>query len=183
MWSCYFGEPPPPPPHLAAPTAQVGSAGQVLGNIYSYHSPMPNIASILKDEITRLARKELRGVLASVKKSSAQYRSDIAALKRKVKDLERRANRSSNKTTPKAIEPSVDSPSKPMRFGAKGFAAQRKRLGLSVAQLGVLLNCSAQSVYLWEQGKARPRAKQMPAIVALRGLSKSQAAEVLKGLG
>lgn len=141
---------------------------------------MPNIATALKEEITRLARKELRGVLASLKKSSAQYRSDIAALKRQVKELERQAGRVSKKVLPKLEVADAGESGKAIRFGAKGFAAQRKRLGLSAAEMGVLLSCSAQSIYLWEQGKTRPRAKQMPAIVALRGLSKAQAAEVLR---
>lgn len=140
---------------------------------------MPNIATVLKEEITRLARKELRGALASLKKSSAQYRMDIAALKRQVKELERQLGRAGRKSSVKSDAPGgVES--KAVRFGAKGFAAQRKRLGLSAAQLGILLDCSAQSVYKWEQGETRPRARQMPAIVALRGLSKAQAAEVLR---
>lgn len=141
---------------------------------------MPNIATVLKEEITRLARKELRGVIATLKKSSAQYRSDIAALKRQVKELERQLGRANRKVSTKSDAPGGGETTKAVRFGAKGFAAQRKRLGLSAAELGILLNCSAQSVYKWEQGKTRPRAGQMPAILALRRLSKAQAAEVLK---
>ena len=40
---------------------------------------MPNIATVLKDEISRIARKEIRSETAVVKKASAQYRRDIAA--------------------------------------------------------------------------------------------------------
>ena len=47
---------------------------------------MPNIASVLKDEILRLARKEVRSELEGLKKASGQYRSDIASLKRQVAD-------------------------------------------------------------------------------------------------
>jgi DNA-binding transcriptional regulator YiaG len=141
---------------------------------------MPNIATVLKEEITRLARKELRGVLASLKKSSAQHRTDIASLRRRIKELEGQAGRVSSRVPIKAERPSSNKPVKAVRFGAKGFVAQRKRLGLSAAELGILLNCSAQSIYKWEQGETRPRARQMPAIVALRGLSKAQAAEVLR---
>ena len=45
-------------------------------------------------------------------------------------------------------------------------------------QLGV----SAQSVYHWEQGKSRPRANQVRAIAALRGLGKRQVAARLTEL-
>ena len=44
---------------------------------------------------------------------------------------------------------------------------------------GVLLGASGQSVYKWEDGKARPRAKHLPAIAALRTLGKKQAAAIL----
>ena len=50
---------------------------------------MPNIAAVLKEEIARVARKELRGDTARFKKASAQYRSDIAALKRRITELEK----------------------------------------------------------------------------------------------
>jgi cell division protein FtsB len=45
---------------------------------------MPNIASILKEEIARVARKELRVTTDSLKKAASQHRSDIAALKRRL---------------------------------------------------------------------------------------------------
>jgi predicted site-specific integrase-resolvase len=50
---------------------------------------MPNIASILKNEIARIGRKEVRAESEPLKIASAQYRSTIAGLKRQVADLER----------------------------------------------------------------------------------------------
>jgi len=41
---------------------------------------MLNIASVLKDEISRISRKEMRRETSSLKKSSAAHRSEIAAL-------------------------------------------------------------------------------------------------------
>ena len=65
------------------------------------------------------------------------------------------------------------------RFSAKSMAAQRKRLGLSAAECGLLIGASAQSVYNWEEGKVRPRAQHLPAIYALRNLGRRQANEIL----
>lgn len=62
-----------------------------------------------------------------------------------------------------------------IRISAKGLASQRKRLGLSAAEMGVLLGVSGQSVYKWEQGTTRPRAGQMPAIAALRKMGRKEA--------
>ena len=67
-----------------------------------------------------------------------------------------------------------------MRFSAKGLAAHRRRLGLSAAALARLLGVSALSIYKWESGKVRPRAKQIEAIAALRGMGKREAAERLQ---
>ena len=68
------------------------------------------------------------------------------------------------------------------RFSAKGLASQRQRLGLSAEQCGLLLGASSQSVYNWEQGKTRPLARHLPAIAAVRGMSKKDAAARLQSL-
>ena len=53
---------------------------------------MPNIATVLKEEISRLARKEIRNETAILKKGSAQHRRDIAALKRQVSTLQKKVS-------------------------------------------------------------------------------------------
>jgi DNA-binding transcriptional regulator YiaG len=73
-----------------------------------------------------------------------------------------------------------DSVSPGTRFSARSMASQRKRLGLSAAECGLLIGASAQSVYNWEEGKARPRAQHLPAIFALRNLGRRQASEILE---
>ena len=50
---------------------------------------MPNLAAVMKDEIRRLARKEIKAETAAVKRSVAQHRKDITELKRQVRDLTR----------------------------------------------------------------------------------------------
>ena len=49
---------------------------------------MPNIASILKSEISRVARKEVRAEVSGLKKGVSGHRSEIAALKRRLLALE-----------------------------------------------------------------------------------------------
>lgn len=136
---------------------------------------MPNIAAILKEEITRLARKELRHETESLKKASAQYRSDIAALKRRVALLEKQLASLQKQEMGGGRKKASTDESAPIRFSAKGLASKRKKLGLSAAEAGLLLGVSAQTVYNWEMGKSRPRQQQLPAITALRALGKRQA--------
>lgn len=139
---------------------------------------MPNIASVLKSEITRIARKEIRSEVEALKKAVSTYRTEIAALKRRARSLEQELRRLL-KSLPKPEAAPIDESGRSLRFSAKGLASQRQRLGLSAEACGLLLGASGQSVYNWEAGKARPRAGHLTAIAALRGLSKTQAAEVL----
>ena len=46
---------------------------------------MPNIAALLKQEITRLARREVRAQVQATKKASTQYRRHIAALRARLR--------------------------------------------------------------------------------------------------
>ena len=140
---------------------------------------MPNIAALLKDEISRVARKVVRGETDTLKKATRTYRSEIAALKRRTLELEQQIHRL-GKAVGSASQPTVDAPSSEgLRFSAKGLISQRKRLGLSAAECGLLVGASAQSIYNWEEGKVRPRAKHLAAIAGLRTLGKKEAASRL----
>jgi DNA-binding XRE family transcriptional regulator len=142
---------------------------------------MPNIATILKSEISRIARKEVRAETESIKKQSANYRNQLSALKRQVVTLEsllRQTSRGAKAVPTKGEED--EQASSGLRFRAKGFATHRKRLGLSAAQAGALLDVSGQTIYHWESEKVKPRAKHMNRIAALRKLSKKQAAAAVR---
>jgi DNA-binding transcriptional regulator YiaG len=148
---------------------------------------MPNIASVLKAEIVRLARKELRSEVDSIRKALVAARAESAALKRRVSELERSVRQSaraaharSPSPSPSAVE-EADGADK-FRFRASGMASNRKRLGLSAADFGLLVGASGQSVYAWEQGKARPRGRNLAAIAALRGIGKREVVERLAAL-
>ena len=143
---------------------------------------MPNIASILKAEIARVARKEVRGELQSLKKAAASYRSEIAQLKRRALALEQQVKRLGKGRSRAAPEAQADE-GPHLRFSAKGLASQRRRLGLSAEACGALVGATGQSVYNWESGKIRPRARHLPAIAALRKMGRREAAARLAELG
>lgn len=142
------------------------------------NSSMPNIGSLLKEEITRVSRKQLRGETQALKKSVTQYRGQIAELKRRVQTLEqqvKRLARGGGRAAAAAAPEAEEEGSPRHRFSAKGFAAQRQRLGLSAAALAKILGVSALSVYKWESGSTRPRARQIEAIAQLRKMGKREA--------
>lgn len=143
---------------------------------------MPDIATALKSEIARIARKEIRAELAALKKAAAQHRTHITALHRSIDGLERsvksaaNANaKSTNAASRRRAALDSDDEQQPLRFRADGLANHRKRLGLSAADFGKLLGVSGQSIYKWESGEVRPRRAQLEAIAAIRTMGKREA--------
>jgi DNA-binding transcriptional regulator YiaG len=143
---------------------------------------MPNIASVLKGEISRVARKEVRGELLGLKTASGARRAEVAALKRRVQALEQALRRLSKASTGVAAVAAEKESSQALRFSAKGLASHRQRLGLSAQDCGILVGASGQSVYNWEAGRVRPQPKHLPALAALRNLGKKAAAARLASL-
>lgn len=142
---------------------------------------MANLATVLKAEIARLARKETKVQLEPLRKANAGYRRDIAALKREVAALSKQVKsgpRPSRAEKAAASTAGGDAPR--VRFQAKGLKSHREKLGLSAAEYGQLAGVSGQSIYNWEAGKTVPRQTQVAALAALRGMGKREAAKRLE---
>ena len=142
---------------------------------------MPNIGSLLREEITRLSRKETRGQIDSTRKATTQHRKDIAALKRQVATLERQIKVLARRSTAAAAGAASRAAGPPkIRFVAKGLKSQRERLGLSAGDFGRLVGVSAQSIYNWEGGQTRPRNEQVARLAQLRSIGKREAGQRLE---
>ena len=140
---------------------------------------MPNIATVLKEEIARVARKEIRSELALLKRQSAQYRRDIAAFKRDNADLKRRLDFIERQEKKRLGKPVTVHADKQVRFSPAWLKKHREKLGLSAANYARLIDVSPLSVYNWEQGKTQPRQQQVAALAAIRGLGKREAEQRL----
>lgn len=138
---------------------------------------MANLNSVLNEQIRRLARREIKANTRSTRKATAQYRRDIAALKRTISDLSTRLNRlEKGKGREAAVTASAPAETlEKARFRADGLRTHRSKLGLSAKDYGKLVGVSALTIYHWESGKARPRKSQMPNIIAVRGMGKREA--------
>ena len=143
---------------------------------------MPNIASVLKEEISRVARKQNRADTVVLRKSNAQHRRDIAELKRRVDELTKSVNflTRQEKKRAQTVEPSHAAEGK--RFSVRGLKTHRSKLGLSAAEYAELLGVSGQTIYNWEMKKSRPRPQQLAALVKIRGLGKRDAEKRLEML-
>jgi len=89
---------------------------------------MSTFANQLKSEISRLAKKEVRVETQALKKASTQYRSEIAALKRRIAALEAQIKKQGKGAGRVKAEVKTDEESgTSLRFRVAGFAALRKK--------------------------------------------------------
>jgi DNA-binding transcriptional regulator YiaG len=136
---------------------------------------MPNIGSVLKEEISRIARKIVRTDIAVLKKASAQFRREIAALKRQVSNMQGRVSVLEKRVLRDVPTQVPEADGKDVRFTAKGLCSQRKRLGLSAGDYGKLIGVSSLTIYSWEKGTTRPRKTLLPVLASIRQMGKKEA--------
>ena len=97
---------------------------------------MPDVASVLRDEISRLARKEIRQQVGPLKKINAELRRTVSALKGEVTALQRKVNFLEKQEKRRLGVAPKKSAAKAVRFSPKWVKADRQRLGLSAKEIG-----------------------------------------------
>ena len=144
---------------------------------------MPDIAKAIREEISRIAHKEIRA-------ATGQLHRDNVALKRTVRELTRRAAALESGTrrlrklaaTTQAKEAAV-TPDEvgSARITAKMIRALRARLGVSQVQFAKLAGVSPMAVYQWEhkKGQLSFRGGSKQKILRVRKLGKREAQERL----
>lgn len=148
---------------------------------------MPNVAKVLKEEIARVARKEIKLAIARIAKPTAKSRRTQAELKRRLAALEKQSKvlaAALGKVT--AVQPvRAAEEDKKIRVTAKGMRSLRRKLRLSQAEFGKLLSVSEQAVYMWERrnGAIRVRDTTRANLMAIRDFGAREARQRLEGMG
>ncbi|MGA2497948.1 MAG: helix-turn-helix transcriptional regulator [Tepidisphaeraceae bacterium] len=144
---------------------------------------MPNVTRILNEQIRRLARHEIKAQTGSTRRLTAQYRRDIAALKRQVVGLQKTVAFLEIQEKKRVAEQPVPEKLGDVRFRADGLKTHRARLGLSAGDYGKLVGVTGQTIYDWELGHSRPRKEQVAKVAGVRGIGKREAMKRLELLG
>lgn len=157
-------------------------------SLLHYHVVMTTFADSLKKEIARVARKELREEIATLRKISATQRSEIVALKKQLKSVQTQVNKLGKvkgkseaiRAVPRADQSSTSlqtkgKPGRKVIFTAERLKAQRTRLGFTQEQMAKLLEVSSLSIWKWESGGAVPRASRVQQILQRLALGKREA--------
>jgi DNA-binding transcriptional regulator YiaG len=137
---------------------------------------VPNFAGALKGEIQRLARKEVRASVTPLKKLVAALRRRVAQQKRQMAELERTAKRSMKHGRAAAEAPEREGSQ--IRFSPQWVKKHRKKLNMSRRLYANLVGVSAQTIFGWETGRARPRRGALESWRRIRSMGKRE----LKGM-
>jgi len=140
---------------------------------------MAKLESIIKSEITRLAKHEVRTVFLPLRRDVWGLRLKLSNLIKNFTVLDRLAKEASKgKSTEPKLEASPEEV-KTSRLTPERIAGLRKKLGLSQRELGVLVGATTGAVLSWEKGKFKPQGEKKAALVALRKVRKRDVKKML----
>lgn len=136
---------------------------------------MPNIAKILKEEIQRLARHEIKVAMMRLQKDNSALKKTVTDLKKRLAAMESEKKHMA-KSQPGSNSDISNDEIKSARITAKMIRAIRSRLGLSQGAFSKLAGVSSQAVYQWERanGRLRFRGDGKARIIAIRNMGKRE---------
>ena len=136
---------------------------------------MPNIGKTIKDEITRLARKEAKSIAQPLVKQVIDLRKRLRDQRDQVADLKKALARKADK--PVRVTGDSGEEEKPIRIRSESVKSHRERLGLSQREMAMLLDVSSLTISNWETGKVAPGRENRLAFAELRkmGVREAQA--------
>lgn len=127
------------------------------------------LATVMKQEIERLAARVVRTEVGQARKLLASHRRHIATLRREVDTLKRELQRvRALAASAEPAQPTRGRGAKPRRFRADGFKSFRERGGFSGADFGLLMGVSGQTILNWESKRTKPSPEQTVLLAELR---------------
>ena len=149
---------------------------------------MPNIAKVLKEEISRISRHETRVAVTPLKRRTIKLERAAADLKRRTALLEeenKQLQARLGKLEAAQPEPPPMEPANRGWISGKGIKSLRGKLGLTQEQLARLAGVSLQAVRKWEcqAGMVKFfRAATKASVFSLRGIGAKEANRRLDAL-
>jgi len=138
---------------------------------------MPNIAEVLKQEISRLARKEVKIGCTPLQNQIRELRKTVSAQKQTIAQLEKTISRLATSAADGGKPPQAgenEEEQVKVRLSPASIKRIRNRFKISQGQLAQLLAVSTNTIVRWEAGTSVPRVRYKQALGQLRGLGKRE---------
>ena len=139
---------------------------------------MGKLESTIKSEIQRLAKREIRSTFIPLRREVRAMRLKLSGLSRGILSLNRLTKELHLEEAKPKLEATPEEV-KASRLTPDRIRGLRKKLGISMRELGVLTGSSLSAVLSWEKGKFKPRGDKKAALVALRKLRKRDVRKLL----
>ncbi len=142
---------------------------------------MGKFAGIIKSEIVRLARREVRKTLVPLGRDVRSLKSTVSQLRKTVLALERLAAQQQKELGQRKV-PLEATPEevKKSRFSPDLIRSLRRHLRISQKELAILAGVTVGAVAMWESGKFKPKDEKKAVIVALRKLGRREVRKLLE---
>ena len=142
---------------------------------------MGKIESVLKSEIQRLARREIKQMVEPLRKENRELKKRIIKLEKLAQPI----SKVIKKTNEAKIEKLADlrAPEdevKAARITPAWVQNLRMKLNVSQPELAGLIGVSPSGVRAWEYGHSEPRGQRREALVALRKLGRRDVKKLLE---
>ena len=142
---------------------------------------MGKVEEIIKSEIVRLARKEVRKVSRPLGRDLRSLKSVVSQLRRTVLGLQRiTTSQKKELQKGKAVLEAPPEEVKESRFSPRLIRSLRKHLGITQKELAILTGVSVGAAHLWEIGQFKPSMKKKAVMVALRKLGRREVRKLLE---
>ncbi len=141
---------------------------------------MAKIESVIKAEIVRLAKREMRTAFLPMKREVRQMSTKLSGLSKAISSLNRLTKEVGLEEKAKPKLEATPEEVKTSRITPARIRSLRKKLGISLREMGLLTGVGLGAVLAWEKGKFAPRGDKKTALVALRKLGKRQVKELLQ---
>ena len=139
---------------------------------------MAKIEGVLKSEIVRLAKREIRSTFIPLRREVRRMRLKLSGLSRGILSLNRMTKELHLEEAKPKLEATPEEV-KASRLTPQRIRGLRKKLGISMRELGILTGSSLGAVLSWEKGKFKPRGDKKAALVALRKLRKREVRKLI----
>jgi DNA-binding transcriptional regulator YiaG len=141
---------------------------------------MAKLEMILKAEIVRLSKREMRKVTVPLGREVRSLKSMVSHLRKTVSLLEKFAARQqSQMASDRSRLQAAPEEMKKARFSPRLIRLLRKRLRITQRELAALAGVTVGAIYQWEQGLFEPRDDKKGALVALRKLGRREVKRLL----
>jgi len=142
---------------------------------------MGKLEGIIKSEIVRLAKREIRAIFAPLGRDVRSLKSTVSKLRRTVVLLERFvAQQESKLKKERTLVEATPEEVKISRFSPRLIRSLRKHLGITQRELAILTGVTIGAIHQWESGIFMPRAQKKGLLVALRKLTRREVRGLLK---